>query len=63
MPTGIAPDGIGTKDQLLEIGPVAAVRRANHVHGIERPMRQIMILKRMALSKKSCNFFGAMLEP
>ena len=28
-------------DQLLEIYPVAAARQANHMHGIERPMRQI----------------------
>jgi hypothetical protein len=36
---------LAQKDQLLEIGPVAAVRLANHVQGIERPLRQITALR------------------
>ena len=33
-----ANDAPGRKDQLLEICPMAAVRQANHMPGIERPM-------------------------
>jgi len=43
----IGPEGqtaSAQKDQLLEIGPGAAVKQAHHLAGIERPRRQTIIL-------------------
>lgn len=40
----IAQDGLGRKDQLLEICSMAAVRLTNHLRGIERPLRRTALI-------------------
>ena len=42
---------LAQKDQLLEIGPGAAVRQTHHLRGIERPSRRTMLISTRPVTK------------
>ena len=44
-----ATNGLGRKDQLLEICSMAAVRQTNHLRGIERPLRRTALINTQIL--------------
>jgi hypothetical protein len=55
-------DGIGRKDQLLEICSMVAVRLTNHLHGIERPMRRTTFINTRPLHESTYGAPSSMTE-
>ena len=57
------PDGLGRKDQLLEIRPMAAVRLTNHKQGIERPLRRTILINTRPHRTRLWSAFSASQAP